>query len=140
MLYSKSTNGFYDAAIHKPDQIPGDAVTISGADYRALLAGQEQGRIIAPGAGVRPVLADRGPSPPPESVTPRQFWMQIEIEGATQTVEAIIAGLEDPLQRIHATRAQEYRRDDALLVQLAQASMGKTSEQIDEFFIAAGRL
>jgi hypothetical protein len=66
--------------------------------------------------------------------------MQIEIEGATQTVEAIIAGLEDPLQRIHATRAQEYRRDDALLVRLAQASMGKTSEQIDEFFIAAGRL
>lgn len=61
MFYSKSTNGFYDTAIHG-NNIPEDAVEITAEEHAALINGQSQGkRIVADEAG-HPVLAD--PPPP----------------------------------------------------------------------------
>jgi hypothetical protein len=60
MFYSKSTGGFYDAAIHQT--MPDDVVEITAAEHMALLDAQGLGkRIIADAAGY-PVAAD--PAPP----------------------------------------------------------------------------
>ena len=61
MLYSKSTGGFYDAAIHG-DNIPTDAVEITAEEHAALLEGQSQGKIIYADKNGKPVLKD--PPPP----------------------------------------------------------------------------
>lgn len=66
MFYSKSTGGFYDAAIHG-DSIPSDAVEISTEEHAALLEGQSQGKRIVADADGFPVL--QGPPPP----TPEQI-------------------------------------------------------------------
>lgn len=60
MKYSPSTKGFYNPQIHKV--IPEDAVEVSDAEYRGLLAGEASGkRIIATSAGT-PALTSR-PAP-----------------------------------------------------------------------------
>lgn len=60
MFYSKSTLGFYDAAIHG-DNIPADAIEITAAEHTALLAAQAAGARIVPGEGGYPVAQ----TPPP---------------------------------------------------------------------------
>lgn len=60
MLYAKSTSGFYDPEIHG-DQIPADAVEITGEAHAALLAGQSNGKVITADETGVPVLSD----PPP---------------------------------------------------------------------------
>ena len=66
MYYSKSTGGFYDTAIHG-DNIPADAVEITGEEHKALLEGQSQGKIIAADKNGKPVLVD---PPLPDPVPP----------------------------------------------------------------------
>ncbi len=61
MLYSKSTGGFYDRAIHG-DNIPEDAVDITSEQHAALLEGQSQGKIISADENGYPILID--PPPP----------------------------------------------------------------------------
>ncbi|MFA5388099.1 MAG: hypothetical protein WC322_07000 [Candidatus Paceibacterota bacterium] len=60
MYFSKSTNGFYDSALHGRN-IPNDAVEISNAEWRDLLQGQSDGRQISADSDGRPVLRDREP-------------------------------------------------------------------------------
>lgn len=60
MLFAKSTNGFYDEALH--ENTPVDAVEITAEEYAALLDGQKQGKLITANANGHPVLQD--PSPP----------------------------------------------------------------------------
>jgi len=52
MFYSKSTNGFYDAAINSV--IPSDALQISEEQYKALLEAQQIGKIIQSDANGNP--------------------------------------------------------------------------------------
>lgn len=54
MLYSSSSNGFYDRSIHG-DRVPADVVEITGDYYEALLAGQSAGKRIVSESGY-PVL------------------------------------------------------------------------------------
>lgn len=61
MFYSKSTNGFYDEAIHGAD-IPNDATEITLQEHAALMEGQANGKIISADKNGRPVLID--PAPP----------------------------------------------------------------------------
>lgn len=61
MFYAKSTNGFYDAAIHGA-AIPTDAVEITAEQHAELLAGQSAGQLIKADESGYPVLAD--PPPP----------------------------------------------------------------------------
>ncbi|MCY9814479.1 hypothetical protein [Aeromonas caviae] len=46
MFYSKSTGGFYDAAIHG-DNIPADAVEITAEKHTSLLDAQSRGKLIS---------------------------------------------------------------------------------------------
>lgn len=56
MLYSPSTNGFYDEQIHT--NLPADAKEVSNEDYKYLLQGQAQGSIIKPDEAGNPVLVE----------------------------------------------------------------------------------
>lgn len=68
MFYAKSTNGFYDNAIHGSN-IPSDAVEITTEQHCALIEAQSQGKIIQVGTDGQPVAVD---PPAPTSEEARQ--------------------------------------------------------------------
>lgn len=74
----------------------------------------------------------------PQSVTPRQVRLVLLAQGLLASVEAMIAQ-QDEATRIAWQYASEFRRDDPLLLSLA-TSLNLTSQQLDEFFIAAAAL
>ena len=74
----------------------------------------------------------------PASITPRQCRIILSQQGLLSTVEAAIAGMDEPT-RITWEYALEFRRDDPLLNALA-VNLNLTSEQVDQFFIAASQL
>lgn len=74
----------------------------------------------------------------PGSITPRQCRLLLLQQNLLSTVEAMIAQ-QDEATRITWEYALEFRRDDPLLLQLA-SNLGLSSNQIDEFFIAASQL
>ena len=57
MFFSKSTGGFYDAAIHG-DNIPSDAVEITDEKYAELLSGNSSGKNISADNDGNPILVD----------------------------------------------------------------------------------
>lgn len=65
MYTSKTTRGFYDAAIHGAN-MPTDVVEITDEEHAALLEGQYQGKMIDFDEAGRPFLAD---PPPPAPLT-----------------------------------------------------------------------
>ena len=74
----------------------------------------------------------------PTSVTPRQVRLLLLSQNLLSQVEAIIAQ-SDEATKITWQYASEFRRDDPLLVALAQ-QLGLTDEQVDGFFISAAAL
>lgn len=86
MFYSKSTNGFYDPAIHG-DNIPADAVEISVAEHAALMAAQGAGKSIKADAEGRPVASD----PPPLSLDQLKADKRNDVKAACSA--AIQAGI-----------------------------------------------
>lgn len=56
MIYSSSTGGFYDTAVHG-DSIPTDAVEISQEKYEALFQGQRDGMVIVSDDNGYPMLS-----------------------------------------------------------------------------------
>jgi len=76
----------------------------------------------------------------PASVTPRQVRLVLLAQGLLKSVEAMIAE-QDEATQITWNYASEFRRDDPLLAQLAANLVPPlSSQQIDEFFIAAAAL
>lgn len=73
MYASKTTRGFYDAAIHG-DNMPADVVEITAEEHAALLEGQSQGKVIDFDEAGYPILAD------PPAPTPEQLQQQINQE------------------------------------------------------------
>ena len=57
MYYSKSTGGFYDAAIHG-DNIPADAVEITAEQHAALMQAQAAGKQIVADENGYPIAID----------------------------------------------------------------------------------
>lgn len=80
MLYSKTTRGFYDRAIHG-DNIPGDAIEVAAEEYAALLEGQSDGKLIVADSDGRLVLAD----PPAPSAAEIWEWIKAERDRRTET-------------------------------------------------------
>jgi hypothetical protein len=78
-----------------------------------------------------------GPTPVPQAISASQFWQQIEADGLTAAANALIDAIPDPVMRIRATKVTDYVRSDAQLIQLATL-LGKSSDDIDEFFRQAG--
>lgn len=68
MYASKSTGGFYDAAIHG-DNMPADVVEITAERHAELLVGQSAGKEIQWGDDGFPLLQD---PPPPAPLTYEQ--------------------------------------------------------------------
>lgn len=75
IYYAKSTNGFYDAAIHG-DNIPADAVEITEAEHAALIEGQSLGKLIVADESGRPVLVD--PPPPTAEQIVAQYTAAVQ--------------------------------------------------------------
>lgn len=67
MLYSQSTNGFYTNEING-ENVPQDAVSITNEQYRAMLDGQYNGKIISADSQGNPSLMD-SPSPTVDQIT-----------------------------------------------------------------------
>lgn len=55
--YSAKANAFYETDINA--SIPEDAIEITDKTWNAMLLGQSQGQLIAPGKGGKPVLVER---------------------------------------------------------------------------------
>lgn len=73
MLYfSKKTGGFYDDAIHAPDQIPSDAVEVAADEHALLLSAQSSGKVIQSDTNGHPVAVD------PPKPTAAQVWERIK--------------------------------------------------------------
>lgn len=89
MFYSKSTGGFYDAAIHG-EAIPADAVEITAEQHAALLAAQSTGQQITVDEDGFPIAID--PRPP--------------------TYEQIVVGLTAAIQAHLDATAKQYGYDD----------------------------
>jgi hypothetical protein len=85
MLYSKTTNGFYDPVIHG-DAIPTDAVEITKEQYDALFEGQAQGKQITADDDGNPILVD-GPS---GNIAPKPNYEEI-ISQLTARIAALEA-------------------------------------------------
>lgn len=85
-----------------------------------------------------PPKVDPPPVVVPESVTPRQVRLLLLSQGLLDQVEAMIAQ-QDQATKITWEFASEFRRDNSLLLALAQ-NLGLTQGQIDEFFIAAAAI
>ena len=66
-FYSASTGGFYTPEIHG-ENMPSDAVEITEQEWKDLLNGQSQGKVIKAVDG-KPALVDAPPPPPPKVLT-----------------------------------------------------------------------
>ena len=73
----------------------------------------------------------------PQSITPLQAKLQLLKLGLLDEVEALVAG--DRTSQLYWEYASVIERDNAILLLMAN-SIGLTSEQVDEMFIAASKL
>lgn len=84
LFYSAATGGFYDDDLHAPDTLPADVVEIDETTYRALLAGQAAGQVIAAGAAGQPVLVARPGPTLEQSCTALKAAVQLQLDQAAQ--------------------------------------------------------
>lgn len=89
MFYSKSTGGFYDAAIHG-DDIPADAVEITAEKHASLLDAQSRGKLI----------------------TADEFGYPEAINPPGPTYEQIVVGLTAAIQAHLDKTARQFNYDD----------------------------
>lgn len=120
---------------NQPPDIPHKGVTWHTVvrEFGTPFTGLENGNWV-----IRTVDPATLPPPVPQSVTPRQVRLLLLQQDLLASVENIIA------QQDHATRitweyATEFLRDDPLLNQIAN-DLQLTSQQVDDFFIAAAQL
>ncbi len=73
----------------------------------------------------------------PQSITPLQSKLQLLKLGLLDEVEALVTG--DRSAQLYWEYASVVERDNAVLLLMAN-SIGLTSEQVDEMFIAASKL
>lgn len=107
MFYSKSTLGFYDAAIHG-DNIPADAIEITAAEHTALLAAQSAGKRIIPDATGRPILADP-PAPPLADVLASALTAIDTAAGAARSRYITTVPGQEATYLIKAQQARDYQ-------------------------------
>lgn len=83
MLYSSSTNGFYDAEVNT--FIPEDAVEISYEDWQSLLEAQSQGKVIQPDGKGYPVALDRPAPTKEEKIIQYEAAAQANLDSVAQS-------------------------------------------------------
>lgn len=82
MFASKTTRGFYDAAIHG-DNMPADVVEITAEEHAAMMDGQSNGKLIDFDEAGRPFLAD--PIEPTRAEKEARAWDGIKAERDRRT-------------------------------------------------------
>ncbi|NJI18890.1 tail fiber assembly protein [Aeromonas veronii] len=85
MIYSSSTGGFYDTAVHG-DSIPTDAVEISQEKYEALFQGQRDGMVIVSDDNGYPMLS-LPPTEDPAALA--KIALDNKVQIATQQIATI---------------------------------------------------
>ena len=83
MLYSSSTNGFYDPEVNT--KIPEDAVEISFEVWQSLLEAQSQGKVISSDAKGKPIASDRKPPTKEELLIQFQKAAQKNLDAVAQS-------------------------------------------------------
>lgn len=83
MLYSSSTNGFYDAEVNPI--IPEDTVEISHEDWQSLLKAQSQGKIIQPDGNGYPTAISRPDPTKEEKIVQYEAAAQANLDSVAQS-------------------------------------------------------
>ena len=142
MFASKSTGGFYDITIHTT--MPEDVVEITTEQYKELLSGQSDGKLITYGDDGFPLLSDRPPIPLqiPQKVTMRQARLALYAAGLLTGVEAAIDALPEPPRtaaRIEWDYASEVHRASEF-VTLLGAALELDKQSLEDLFLKASEL
>jgi hypothetical protein len=104
MLYSKTTGGFYDRAVHRAS-IPADAIEITVAEHADLLASQSLGMRIAAQSDGRPAIID------PPAPTAEQLATQARKKRDALIAEADYLVMPDyPITSAKLTAIKAYRQ------------------------------
>jgi len=108
-------------------------------DYFEVITDAQTGeQTIRPYTPEEIAAIENAPTTVPQSVTPRQVRLLLLQQGLLDGVEAMIAA-SDQATQITWQYASTFNRNDPLLDALA-ARLGLTSQQVDQFFIAAAAL
>jgi hypothetical protein len=159
MLYSKSTRGFYNPAMHG-DALPADVLEITAERYAELLLGQESGLEIVPDDQGAPTLRPPPPPPPPLPPTDVSFWQfmmaawKLEFITHAEALAAVrqrimppafalaIAGLPAEAQmdaELKFAGITRMLRSDPMFALVVAANIA-TDEQIDGVFAVAAAI
>lgn len=95
MFASKSTRGFYDAAIHG-DNMPVDVVEITNEEHAALIEGQSNGKVIDFDEAGRPFLA----SPPQPTMEQLQELVNSEARAYLSSTDWYVIRLQETGQDV----------------------------------------
>ena len=87
---------------------------------------------------VKPYIAPQAVTVIPESVSARQFKLQLEIQGLTLSVETWVAA-QSKLVRIAYANSGRFDRNEPML-QAGFAALGFSQAQLDAFYTAAAAL
>lgn len=110
--YSPSTRGFY----HDDQKAPADAVSVSDADYHAMLDAQGNGSMIVPGSDGRPTLE----SIPVEPVTTVRTVTTFRLMSALTSAQRAAYPTVDPWdQRLFTARDTPWPEDDPQIARMA---------------------
>lgn len=123
----QNTEGKTVYALINDDGVSTSSCTEDNPEFQAWLA---EGNTPLPSDPPAPVI--------PASVTPRQVRLLLLQQGLLSQVEALIAS-SDEATKITWAYASEFKRNDPLLEALA-TQLGLTSQQVDQFFIAAAAI
>jgi hypothetical protein len=112
MYFSKTTEGFYDSAIHAV--MPKDVVEITAAEHAELMAGQAKGKLISCGENGYPLLLD----PPPVSDEVLVLYERAWRDGQLSATDGVVSRHRDELEDAQETtlttdeysELQAYRR------------------------------
>ncbi|WP_322978986.1 phage tail protein [Pseudomonas sp. C11] len=135
MLYSKSTGGIYDPAIHGVS-IPVDAVAMSAERYNSVIANPVPGKIRSHDAEGLPILID------PPAYVPTADELCQRIDTAADAARRAVAG--DPLRAVEYDRArlaaEQFAAADYLgevpAMVAAWAINGRTPQQAADSILA----
>ena len=127
MYASKSTRGFYDAAIHG-DNMPADVVEITAEEHAALLDGQSAGLVIAWGDDGAPFLQQPPPPTTEQLITQYRDAVQAHLDGAAKTagyddIKTAVTYAEEPAVPKFQVEGQAFRAWRSLVWQYGYAQL-----------------
>lgn len=127
MFASKSTRGFYDAAIHG-DNMPADVVEITDEEHVALMEGQSAGQIIAWGDDGFPLLQQPPPPTTEQLIAQYRDAVQAHLDGAAKDagyddIKTAVTYAEEPSVPKFQAEGQAFRAWRSLVWEYGYAQL-----------------